>query len=90
MGSHTLNIAIRYTQLCFLLVRSRQWHHPNAPVSERNNYLTEEQWAQSQPRQDGDETGKKMEALQGNGKNDGGISIEGICSLVVKVMHSLS
>lgn len=88
MGSHALRIAIRYPQLCFL-VRSAQWYQANTPVSERN-YLTEEQWAQTQPRQYGGEAGKKGKALQRNSKNHGGISTEGICCMIVKLMHSLS
>lgn len=32
----------RHTQLCFLLVRKRQWHQQHAPVSERH-YSMEEQ-----------------------------------------------
>ena len=32
----------RHIQLCFLLVRKRQWHQQHAPVSERH-YLMEEQ-----------------------------------------------
>jgi len=35
----------RHTQLCFLLVRKRRWHQQCAPVSERHNYLVEEQAA---------------------------------------------